>query len=230
MANHVAERAVDLGGATDRIRVLNDVVALAVKRKQLAARQKPHQIPSRGQLTRMRAEPHDSGVECTVGSEDGLDRERSRDVRDLGEPARAPSRQHPMAVMPCVPLTRARPSLASSTSGSRPHRRRASMAGSSSPARRTSPSPMTGRARCASGARSPEAPSDPCSGTTGRRSLSSISTNRSTTSRRTPSSRARERALGAPAWRGPPRQGARSRPPLHVIEGARAGEPWSARA
>ena len=94
VANHVAESSVHLGGTADRVRVLNDVVALAVRRKDLAACQESHQVPSRRQLARMRAEAHDPGVEGTVGTEDGFDGERGRDVRDLGEPACSPSRQH----------------------------------------------------------------------------------------------------------------------------------------
>jgi hypothetical protein len=45
---------------------------------------------------------------------------------------------------------------------------------------------MSARARCASGARSPEAPTDPCSGTTGRRSAASIRSRLSTVETRIP--------------------------------------------
>jgi hypothetical protein len=41
----------------------------------------------------MLAEPHDPGVECTIRTEDGFDRECSRDVGDLGQPGRSPCRQ-----------------------------------------------------------------------------------------------------------------------------------------
>ena len=71
----------------------------------------------------------------------------------------------PTASIPWVPFTRARPSLGPSDSG---------------------PCPSRGRARCASGARSPDAPSEPCSGTMGMRSRFSISIIRSTISGRTP--------------------------------------------
>jgi hypothetical protein len=57
--------------------------------------------------------------------------------------------------------------LASSTIGSRPAAARASAAGMTRPPTSTSPRPMTGSARWASGARSPEAPTEPCDGTTG---------------------------------------------------------------
>ena len=52
--------------------------------------------------------------------------------------------------------------------------------------RSASPSPMTTSARCASGARSPEAPTEPCAGMTGRTPRSSRPRSASTTSGRTP--------------------------------------------
>ena len=70
--------------------------------------------------------------------------------------------------MPSVPLIRASPSLASSSTGVSPAAARASAAGIRVPsASRTSPSPISARAQCESGARSPEQPSDPYSRTTG---------------------------------------------------------------
>src|ERR1019366_7866810 len=79
VANHVAERPVDLGSATDRVRVLNDVVALAVRRKDPAAGEESSRFRSGRQRPGRGAAPDDPGVECTVGAEDGLDGERSRD-------------------------------------------------------------------------------------------------------------------------------------------------------
>ena len=74
----------------------------------------------------------------------------------------------PIASIPCVPFTRARPSLASSRMGSSPARAMAGAAGSTPPSgASTSPWPISGSARFASGARSPDAPSEPCSGTAG---------------------------------------------------------------
>ena len=73
-----------------------------------------------------------------------------------------------MPRMPSVPLIRARPSLAVSVSGSIDAAASASAAGTRSPAAvQTSPSPISARPQWASGARSPLAPSEPCSGTTG---------------------------------------------------------------
>ena len=73
-----------------------------------------------------------------------------------------------MPSIPSVPLIRASPSLAASSTGSRPAAASASAAGSSVPvASRTSPSPISASAQCDSGARSPEHPSEPYSRTTG---------------------------------------------------------------
>ncbi len=65
------------------------------------------------------------------------------------------------AVENCVPLMRASPSLAPSTMAARPARPRASPPGRSSPATIARPSPIITAAICASGARSPDAPTDP---------------------------------------------------------------------
>ena len=73
-----------------------------------------------------------------------------------------------MPSMPSVPLMRASPSLAASSTGVSPAAASASAAGTSAPeASRTVPSPISASAQCASGARSPEQPSKPYSCTTG---------------------------------------------------------------
>ena len=73
-----------------------------------------------------------------------------------------------MPSMPSVPLMSARPSFSASVIGAIPASASASAADRSRPsASRTGPSPMTASAQCASGARSPEQPSDPCSWTIG---------------------------------------------------------------
>ena len=70
--------------------------------------------------------------------------------------------------MPSVPLMSARPSFSASVTGVIPAAARASAAATSSPsASRTAPSPIAASAHAASGARSPEQPSEPYSGTTG---------------------------------------------------------------
>ena len=73
-----------------------------------------------------------------------------------------------MPSIPSVPLISASPSLAISVTGSMPASPSACAAGTGvPPGSATSPSPISTSAQCASGARSPLAPSEPCSGTTG---------------------------------------------------------------
>ncbi len=88
-----------------------------------------------------------------------------------------------------VPLTRDSPSLGASVSGTRPCSRSTSAAGrpaGGSPAPRSRPSPISGCARWASWARSPEAPTEPLPGITGSRPRSSSSSRRAGSSTRTP--------------------------------------------
>ena len=80
-------------------------------------------------------------------------------------------------VCACVPLTNASPSFASSPIGSRPCARTALP---------SSPSPIIASARCASGARSPDAPTLPCDGTRGCTRWFSIATMSSGSAGRTP--------------------------------------------
>ena len=83
-----------------------------------------------------------------------------------------------MPSMPSVPLISASPSLAASSIGAQPGRAqrlgRRRCRAPSLPS--TQPSPSSTSAQCASGARSPEAPSEPCSGTHGVMSWLSRST------------------------------------------------------
>ncbi len=92
-----------------------------------------------------------------------------------------------MPRMPSVPLISARPSLARSATGASPARSNASAVGSTAPSGpHTSPSPTRASAQWLSGARSPLAPSEPCSRTTGVMSFASSASWRSTISGRTP--------------------------------------------
>src|SRR5919201_1717682 len=90
------------------------------------------------------------------------------------------------AVMNCVPLTSESPSFAWSRTGSRPTDASASLPGIRSPSTDASPSPTSGRARCARGARSPLAPTDPRLGTCGRRPRLRHSISSSTVATRAP--------------------------------------------
>ena len=80
----------------------------------------------------------------------------------------------------------ASPSLADSSAGARPARASASPPGSRSPSNVASPSPISTSPRWASGARSPDEPTDPLLGITGVTWRSSSASTSSTSSTRTP--------------------------------------------
>ena len=71
------------------------------------------------------------------------------------------------AVDTWVPLISARPSFAASTTGAMPAAASASVASTSLPSTRTWPTPSIASVMCASGARSPEAPTEPLAGIAG---------------------------------------------------------------
>ncbi len=100
-----------------------------------------------------------------------------------------------------MPLISASPSFGPSTGGSIPASASAAAAGAGRPSEpSTSPSPIIARAQWASGARSPLAPSEPCSGTTGSSPAASIASIVSASSGRAPerpiaSERARRKSI-----------------------------------
>jgi hypothetical protein len=71
------------------------------------------------------------------------------------------------AVEICVPLSSASPSFGARRKGASPAAAKPSLAGMTRPSRLTAPTPMSTAARWASGARSPEAPTEPLLGMTG---------------------------------------------------------------
>ena len=120
----------------------------------------------------------------------------------------------PNAAMNCVPLTSERPSFARSSIGSSPRRSSASAPGSSSPSTHASPSPTSGSARCASGARSPLAPTDPRLGHVrehARGSGTRAAARRSRRARPNSPSRACSRAGASPRGRSRPGRARRRR-------------------
>ena len=92
----------------------------------------------------------------------------------------------PSAHITLVPLVSAKPSFAASVTGCKPARRSASAPVRCSPLYIASPSPMMGRLMCASGARSPLAPSDPFCGMSGCTPALSMSSSSWSVSSRTP--------------------------------------------
>ena len=85
-----------------------------------------------------------------------------------------------------VPLMRDSPSFAASVMGVSPAVARASAPLSSRPSTTASPSPTSGSARCARGARSPLAPTEPRDGTRGTIPASSTATSNAIVSTRAP--------------------------------------------
>ena len=73
----------------------------------------------------------------------------------------------PYELINCVPLRSANPSFDCNSTGIQPNFLRIKADSDILPLYSTSPIPRRGSTRCASGARSPEAPRDPCSYTTG---------------------------------------------------------------
>src|SRR5664280_1922527 len=73
----------------------------------------------------------------------------------------------PYELINCVPFRSAKPSFDCNSTGDHPNFLRIKADSDILPSYITSPIPRRGSTRCASGARSPEAPRDPCSYTTG---------------------------------------------------------------
>ena len=102
------------------------------------------------------------------------------------------------AVENCVPLISASPSLARSATGSSPTAASASAPGSERPSTLASPSPIITALMWASGARSPDAPTEPCAGTSGTTPRASMPSSNSTSDQRTPEApRPNEASLSA---------------------------------
>ncbi len=97
-----------------------------------------------------------------------------------------------------MPLSSASPSLGPSVSGKRCASASAWSAGIATPSTNDSPTPSIAAVMCASGARSPDAPTEPCAGTTGVSPLSSIASISATVAGCTPEApRARLASLSA---------------------------------
>ena len=91
-----------------------------------------------------------------------------------------------LAVENCVPLSIASPSLGPSTSGARPASWRAVAARTRPLPVMTSPTPIITAVRCDKGARSPDAPTEPCEGMTGTMSWASMASSMARVSSFTP--------------------------------------------
>ena len=116
----VARGAVDLRDAAQAVGVLH-LAAVAVRLADGAAREQRAQVAGRGRLAGMRPRGVDARVEGHVGALERVEGQGARPRRRVRARRMASARARPpTAVMSCVPLMRARPSLASSTTGARP--------------------------------------------------------------------------------------------------------------
>ena len=165
----VARRAVDLRRAAHRVGVLH-AAAVLVRRVDRAACQQREQVGGRAPLA-----ARCGRAACIRGSNGWSTRAGRRSISAAAMSAARASRSAPSsasaatAVDGCVPLISASPSLASERRPARARPAAARAAPSSTAGRRRPclPSPISTSARCASGARSPLAPTDPRLGTTG---------------------------------------------------------------
>src|SRR5262249_21479545 len=184
MFERVAHGAVHLRHATQRIGVLHARIdgAVAVRLANFAVLDQFAQSPRARSLAGVRAGRMNLLVKGDRRPPQRFERHSPDHVRRFASSSASP----PPAVTPGVPLSRANPSFASSRSGWIPARRIASPPGMRSPRKIASPSPTTTSARWASGARSPEAPTEPRDGITGCAPPFSIAINVSITAGRQP--------------------------------------------
>ena len=99
VAERVAGRAVHLRRAPQRIRVLHQVRALAMRRQDRRTREQPSEVRRRRDLAGVRTQPLQPFVERGVGAERRLHRHRRGDVgrpREVGDAPRGqdPDREH----------------------------------------------------------------------------------------------------------------------------------------
>ena len=168
LAHHVERGTHHLRLAAQAIRVLHAIVAGEMRGAD--ARCPPSARAARAATSIWPRWPRSAWMRGSNGVSEPLrriGRQRAGDQRGLEACAR--SRTAPTAhsaVENCVPLSSASPSFGPSTSGVSPRAPARSSAGMRSPPMKASPTPIIAAAMCASGARSPDAPTEPCAGTT----------------------------------------------------------------
>ena len=186
VGERVGHRAEHLRRAAQRVRVL-DAAAVGVALDDRAAAEErragaPPPRPGRA----VRAASCSRGSNGTVEPLNASSDSATATIAASSSRCASWTASAPAAAIRCVPLMIARPSLGPSATGVRPARASASPPGSRSPSMVASPSPIRTRPRCASGARSPDEPTDPLLGTTGVTPRSSSASTSSTSSTRTP--------------------------------------------
>jgi hypothetical protein len=109
----------------------------------------------------------DAVIERRIAALERIDRHGAGDDGAANTSSAPNSPASASAVETCVPLISASPFLGAQLERRSPAKRKPSAAGSTRPLTRTWPMPSSTALRCASGARSPEAPTEPCAGITG---------------------------------------------------------------
>ena len=157
--------------AAEAVGVL-DLAAASHGCEDLAAVEQPGSRRRRGSVRAGRAARETRGSNGFAAALERIDRQRSAAIAAANTRSPENNASSASAVYICVPLISARPSLGPSWSGSMPSRR-APRGGMTSPATSMRPWPISAAVICASGARSPQAPTLPCAGMTGIASRSS---------------------------------------------------------
>ena len=167
-AEHVPHRAVHLRRAAQAVGVLHRVPAVPVAGQQRRPGQQRAQVGRADQLARMRPDHLDPLVVGPVGAEQRLDRQRAGHVGRLDQHRGVVHREREQRLHRFGPVDQGQAFLgrqrqrldararASTSAAGRP--------AGGSPGPRSRPSPISGCARCASWARSPEAPTEPLPG------------------------------------------------------------------
>ena len=163
----IASRAEDLWRAPQRIGVLHARIAVAVTCHDRRIREEATEIGRALRLPRLRAQSDEILGKGAVGSEERLDGHRGSDVGGAQEQAQVADCEHQHPEDPVGAVDQRQAFLLGENQRLDAGLASASAARSRPSGSSTSPSPISASAQWASGARSPLAPSDPCSGTTG---------------------------------------------------------------
>jgi hypothetical protein len=170
VAQLVEAGAHDLRLAAQAVRILDPVVALQVRAADLAAREQRAVVAGDVDLPRLAAQVVDARIERAVAAACRVDRERADDERCFEHGLEREQRVQGKRGRDLRSVDERQPFLRGERER-RDGRRRAARrrAGRRSPSTTNSPSPISASVRWASGARSPDAPTDPCDGMKGTR-------------------------------------------------------------
>ena len=175
--------AAGSAGCRDPARAGNPCATRGSRCRRAARGRSPRHPPGRGGRA-PRGCARRTACRCR-GTRRPTARPRRRPPRSRARAANRPASAS--AVDTCVPLRSARPSFGPSVTGARPARaQRLARRHRRGRRSRASPSPISTAERCASGARSPDAPTEPCAGMHGTTPALASARSASITVQRTP--------------------------------------------